>query len=237
MGWFGFGGYTKEDINQMEELADIDVLLKATEELCKDWANDIAKGGVLVAAIEALGRIGGERATEKLIWFLGGGDWPHRMAAAKALGNLKVTRAAKPLYDALEEEYAMELEPRIEYIRALGKIGNEEAKDLLIRALGIQEEEPPYEIYGRSPYMVAGIHAAAEKELNKIPGGKERLSQRLKSVKTALGGDNGDNTKKSNTGSGGDDKFTKLKELKEMLSEGLIDEDEFKQMKKEILGK
>ena len=42
---------------------------------------------------------------------------------------------------------------------------------------------------------------------------------------------------KSNIGSGGDDKFTKLKELKEMLSEGLIDNDEFKQMKKEILGK
>jgi len=43
-----------------------------------------------------------------------------------------------------------------------------------------------------------------------------------------------DNT---NTISTGDDKFTKLKELKEMLSEGLIDDDEFKQMKKEILGK
>jgi len=42
---------------------------------------------------------------------------------------------------------------------------------------------------------------------------------------------------RSNIGAGGDDKFTKLKELKEMLSEGLIDEDEFKQMKKEILGK
>ncbi len=42
---------------------------------------------------------------------------------------------------------------------------------------------------------------------------------------------------KSNIGAGGDDKFSKLKELKEMLSEGLIDHDEFKQMKKEILGK
>ena len=230
MGWL-FGGYTKEDISQMEESADIDGLLKATEEI--DYTKDIAKGGLLVATVEALGRIGGERAIEKLIWFLGGGYWPHRMAAAKALGNLKVTRAAKPLYDALEEEIARELEPRIEYIGALGKIGNEEAIDLLIRALGIQEDD----IYARSASTVAGIHAAAEKELNKIPGGKERLSQRLKSVKTALGGDNGDNTKKSNTGSGGDDKFTKLKELKEMLSEGLIDEDEFKQMKKEILGK
>jgi len=42
---------------------------------------------------------------------------------------------------------------------------------------------------------------------------------------------------KSNIGAGGDDKFTKLKELKEMLSEGFIDAAEFKQMKKEILGK
>ncbi|SVD11698.1 uncharacterized protein METZ01_LOCUS364552 [marine metagenome] len=42
---------------------------------------------------------------------------------------------------------------------------------------------------------------------------------------------------RSSIGSGGDDKFSKLKELKEMLTEGLIDKDEFKQMKKEILGK
>ena len=42
---------------------------------------------------------------------------------------------------------------------------------------------------------------------------------------------------KSNIGPSGEDKFTKLKELKEMLAEGLIDDDEFKQMKKEILGK
>ena len=232
MGWL-FGGYTKEDISLMEELEEIDALLKVLPNTAYEYDNDIAKGGILVATVEALGRIGGERAIEKLIWILGGGTWRHRMAATKALGNLKVTRAAKPLYDALEEEIAMELEPRIEYIRALGKIGNEEAIDLLIRALGIQENE----IYGRSASVVAGIHTAAEKELNKIPGGKERLSQRLKIVKTALGGDEDDNTKKSNTGSGGDDKFTKLKELKEMLSEGLIDEDEFKQMKKEILGK
>ena len=42
---------------------------------------------------------------------------------------------------------------------------------------------------------------------------------------------------KSNIGAGGDDKFAKLKELKEMLSEGLIDKEEFKEMKKEIMGK
>jgi hypothetical protein len=42
---------------------------------------------------------------------------------------------------------------------------------------------------------------------------------------------------KSNIGSTDDDKFTKLKELTEMKKEGLIDDAEFKQMKKEILGK
>ena len=42
---------------------------------------------------------------------------------------------------------------------------------------------------------------------------------------------------RSNVGAGGDDKFTKLKELTEMKEKGLIDDDEFKQMKKEILGK
>ena len=42
---------------------------------------------------------------------------------------------------------------------------------------------------------------------------------------------------KSNVGVGGDDKFTKLKELTEMKEKGFIDDDEFKQMKKEILGK
>ena len=42
---------------------------------------------------------------------------------------------------------------------------------------------------------------------------------------------------KSNIGAGGDDKFTKLKELTEMKEKGFIDDDEFKQMKKEILEK
>ena len=42
---------------------------------------------------------------------------------------------------------------------------------------------------------------------------------------------------RSNVGSGGNDKLTKIKELKELHDAGAIDDDEFKQMKKEILGK
>ena len=41
---------------------------------------------------------------------------------------------------------------------------------------------------------------------------------------------------RSNVG-GGSSKMQELKDLTEMKKEGLIDDDEFKQMKKEILGK
>ena len=42
---------------------------------------------------------------------------------------------------------------------------------------------------------------------------------------------------KSSIGAGGDDKLTKIKELKELHDAGAIDTAEFQQMKKEILGK
>ena len=42
---------------------------------------------------------------------------------------------------------------------------------------------------------------------------------------------------KSNVGGGGSSKAEELREAKALLDEGIIDDDEFKQMKKEILGK
>ncbi len=42
---------------------------------------------------------------------------------------------------------------------------------------------------------------------------------------------------RSNVGSGGKSKAEEIKEIKELHDEGTIDDDEFKQMKKEILGK
>ena len=42
---------------------------------------------------------------------------------------------------------------------------------------------------------------------------------------------------RTNVGASSDDKFTRLEKLTEMKKEGFIDDDEFKQMKKEILGK
>ena len=42
---------------------------------------------------------------------------------------------------------------------------------------------------------------------------------------------------KSNVGAGSDDKIAKLEKIAEMKDKGIIDDNEFKQMKKEILGK
>jgi hypothetical protein len=42
---------------------------------------------------------------------------------------------------------------------------------------------------------------------------------------------------RSNVGSGGKSKAEQIKEIKELLDSGAIDDDEFQQMKKEILGK
>ena len=73
-----------------------------------------------------------------------------------------------------------------------------------------------------------------------------KLKANLAAPKTEIHGDYVDDRdtiikdsviNRSNVGSSGDDKFTKLKELKEMLGEGLISVEEFEKMKKEILGK
>ena len=72
-----------------------------------------------------------------------------------------------------------------------------------------------------------------------------KLKANLSAPKTVIHGDYVDDrdtivkdsvVSKSNIGTGGD-KFTKLDRLAEMKEKGLIDDDEFKQMKKEILGK
>ena len=108
---------------------------------------------------------------------------------------------------------------------------------------------------------IAGLAMAREKHLdyegaieiyeeNNMPGEAARVRRKMYDEKkvdqTVVHGDYVDDRdtiikdsviSKSNIGADGDDKFTKLKELTEMKKEGLIDDAEFKQMKKEILGR
>ena len=92
----------------------------------------------------------------------------------------------------------------------------------------------------------AAIRMWEELGENKEAARVRKLKANLAAPKTEIHGDYVDDRdtiikdsviSKSNVGAGGDDKFTKLKELTEMKEKGLIDDDEYKQMKKEILGK
>ena len=116
----------------------------------------------------------------------------------------------------------------------------QQRQKMLIKAAQIREEALDYDAAIKIWETLGDIKEAAR---------IRRLITKQKSFKvdqTVVHGDYVDDRdtivkdsviNRSNIGSGGDDKFSKLKELKEMLSEGLIDDDEFKQMKKEILGK
>jgi len=83
---------------------------------------------------------------------------------------------------------------------------------------------------------------------NKLLNDAKRLREkmRFKLDQTVVHGDYVDDrdtiikdsvVSKSNVGAGGDDKVAKLEKIANLKREGLIDDDEFKQMKKEILGK
>jgi len=86
-----------------------------------------------------------------------------------------------------------------------------------------------------------GLHKSARRIRQKINEQKE-----IKVDQTVIHGDYVDDRdtivkdsviNRSNIGAGSDDKVTKLEKISEMKEKGLIDDDEFKQMKKEILGK
>ena len=86
-----------------------------------------------------------------------------------------------------------------------------------------------------------GLHKSAKRVRQKMQEQKE-----IKVDQTVIHGDYVDDRdtivkdsviNRSNIGTDSDDKVTKLEKISEMKKEGLIDDDEFKQMKKEILGK
>ena len=116
--------------------------------------------------------------------------------------------------------------------------GNQEDVNRVTRLLAHDKEE--YLEYDEAISLYQGIgdkNAAKRVRKLKAEQGAVKVDQ------TVVQGDQITKTEikdsvlnRSNVG-GGSSKMQELRELKEMLSEGLIDDDEFKQMKKEILGK
>ena len=82
------------------------------------------------------------------------------------------------------------------------------------------------------------IEEAARVRKLKVKQGSVRVAQKVVKGDEITKTDIRDSViSKSSIGAGGDDKFARLEKLTEMKEKGLIDDDEFQQMKKEILGK
>ena len=142
------------DIEKMKQNRDFDALFRAL-------FNENESVGI--AAVEALGELGGERAVLSLIEILGSQKKNLRKAAAHVLGNLKDGRAIEPLINALIDDFgdvgraaqnalvqlkeygsvqalsealkSDDIRLRREIVKTLGSIGDEVALGLLITTL------------------------------------------------------------------------------------------------------
>jgi len=194
--------------------------------------------GIISRVAYTLGRIGDERAVEPLLEVLVNNSLIDKYnlilnETARALGELGDSRAVEPLVKKLvkltssDDEYTY------------GILANSLKKLSGIEEIGHQIWSQ-YELYDKAEewYDYHGM-------MNKATDIRRKKAN-LAAPKTIIHGDYVDDRdtivkdsviNRSNVGSGGDDKFAKLERLTEMKKEGLIDDEEFKQMKKEILEK
>ena len=212
MGWFGS---KKVDVERMEAEKDVDGLIEALGD--DDWT-------IRLFAATALGKIGDARAVEPLITALSNEDLNVRKGAAKALGMIGDARAVEPFIKALKQGRS-DIVPFLEKMPPAAVGVEYERLELYDNA------EEWYTSHGMLEEAAAARRKKAEmgaaKVFQKVVHGDEITTTTIKDSVVS----------KSNIGGGGEDKFTKLKELTVMKEKGLIDDDEFKQMKKEILGK
>jgi hypothetical protein len=111
---------------------------------------------------------------------------------------------------------------------------DEEARNLMIekaknheKLLEFEEAAEIYKEYGMDADVIRVRKEARNKVEQTVVHGDQITKTEIKDSVVS----------KSNVGSGGKSKSEELREAKALLDDGIIDDDEFKQMKKEILGK
>ena len=207
--------------------------------------NEEALGG---AAAEALSSIGGKQAVDALITVLNDKifDWAimeddMKDYAAVALGVISeekrcdqgyLVRAVMPLSKASKHSN--------KYVRKSATEALEKLPQNMITVAKQHEKLLEFD-------EAAEIYKELEMDNEVVRVRKLKAEQgAVKVDQTVVHGDyvdDGDTIikdsviSKSSVGAGGDDKFARLERLTEMKKEGLIDDAEFQQMKKEILGK
>ena len=97
------------------------------------------------------------------------------------------------------------------------------------KLLEFEEAAEMYKLYGLDKDVIRVREKARDKVEQTVVHG-DYVDDRDTIVKDSV-------INRSNVGAGGKSKAEEIKEIKELLDSGAIDDDEFKQMKKEILGK
>ena len=202
---------------------------------------------------QSLGNIKEIKAVKPLINLLEDTDYFVRCNAAYALSEIGDVQAIEPLIKVLDDvkEYVRE-----GAAKALGRFGKSIIL-LLIKAkkrgkvnIDLALEEMPPAAVG-AEFEKLELYDDANEWYNSQGMLKEAADARrrkadLAAPKTEIHGDYVDDRdtivkdsviNRSNVGAGGKSKSEELREAKALLDDGIIDDDEFKQMKKEILGK
>ncbi len=96
---------------------------------------------VRIAAVQALGRMGDERAIVPLMSLLGnqGENYRLRLAAAESLGRLGDTQALNPLLNIVNDEQESSLYLKESAVKALGMLGDIRALDPLLEMFEAQK--------------------------------------------------------------------------------------------------
>ncbi len=235
---------TASALGQIGDARTVEPLIKALGD--DHWT-------VCQIAAKALGQIGDARAVEPLIKALSNDDWNVCQNAAKALGQIGDARAVEPLIKALSNT---DWNVRRGAAKALGMFGDARAVEPLIKALKqgrsdtvpFLEKMPPatvgaeyerLELYDDAEewYTSHGmLEEAATVRRKKAEMGAAKVSQKVvhgdEITKTEI---KDSVVSKSNVG-GGSSKMQELKELSAMKKEGLITDEEFEKMKRNIIG-
>ncbi len=227
-----------DKLAKMTDERDVETLLKLLEQREK------LNNAVVMEIVGSLGIIGDNRATVPLIQIIEDASssafdslWSmdSSVTAVEALGKIGDSRALVPIMNIF-----IKLDKGKSSILGWRENNYKIVANALKGISGVEAEFERLKAYDKAEewYIFHKRHEEAATM-------REKKSD-MAAPKTEIHGDYIDDrdtivkdsvVSKSNIGAGGKSKSEELREAKALLDDGIIDDDEFKQMKKEILGK
>ena len=226
-----------DKLAKMTDERDVETLLKLLEQREK------LNNAVVMEIVGSLGIIGDNRATVPLIQIIEDASssafdslWSmdSSVTAVEALGKIGDSRALVPIMNIF-----IKLDKGKSSILGWRENNYKIVANALKGISGVEAEFERLKAYDKAEewYIFHKRHEEAATM-------REKKSD-MAAPKTEIHGDYIDDrdtivkdsvVSKSNIGAGGDDKLAKIKELKELLDSGAIDDDDYEKMKREIIG-